>query len=170
MISFHTPASTHVGPAARGEGRTVRSRTSNPGCPTLESRDLLRAEWALTGRRSWRAELGDAARGRTARFGMLEGSLPFKVAITESSGFVGSHTTAALIRAGHDVRVLVRSPDKLEGALAPHGDSARRGRNPRCHPTGRMIRELGYDPEESSSRAATTTRASPVRRAATSSG
>jgi len=43
------------------------------------------------------------------------------VAITGSSGFAGSHTAAALIRAGHDARVLVPSPDKLEGTLAPHG-------------------------------------------------
>lgn len=43
-----------------------------------------------------------------------------KVLVTGGTGFVGSHTVAALRRAGHDVRLLVRSLDKVPKALAPH--------------------------------------------------
>lgn len=44
-----------------------------------------------------------------------------KLLITGASGFVGAHLTAAAVAAGHDVRALVRSPDKLTAALAPLG-------------------------------------------------
>ncbi len=44
-----------------------------------------------------------------------------KVLITGGTGFVGSHTTAALVGGGHEVRMLVRSPSKVGPALAPHG-------------------------------------------------
>ena len=44
-----------------------------------------------------------------------------KVAVTGGTGFVGSHTVAALTGAGHDVRLLVRSPEKVERAMEPHG-------------------------------------------------
>ncbi len=44
-----------------------------------------------------------------------------KVAVTGGTGFVGSHTVAALARAGHEVRLLVRSPEKVARALEPHG-------------------------------------------------
>lgn len=47
-----------------------------------------------------------------------------KVAVTGGTGFVGSHTVAALNRAGHDVHLLVRSPEKIERALGPHGIEA----------------------------------------------
>lgn len=43
------------------------------------------------------------------------------VAVTGGTGFIGSHTTAALIRAGHRVRLLVRDPVKLERVFAAHG-------------------------------------------------
>src|SRR5262249_17295660 len=36
-------------------------------------------------------------------------------------GFVGSHTTAALLGAGHDVRLLVRDPAKVDRVYAPLG-------------------------------------------------
>lgn len=44
-----------------------------------------------------------------------------RVLITGGTGFVGSHTTAALLAAGHHVRLLVRRPERIEPALAPLG-------------------------------------------------
>jgi nucleoside-diphosphate-sugar epimerase len=44
-----------------------------------------------------------------------------RVAITGGTGFVGSHTARALIEAGHEVRVLVRSPEKAERVFAGLG-------------------------------------------------
>ena len=44
-----------------------------------------------------------------------------RVAVTGGTGFVGSHTVAALRATGHDVRMLVRSPQRVHDALAPLG-------------------------------------------------
>lgn len=44
-----------------------------------------------------------------------------KVLVTGASGFVGSHTTKALLDAGHEVRVSGRSGARLERALKPLG-------------------------------------------------
>lgn len=44
-----------------------------------------------------------------------------QVAITGGTGFVGSHTVAAVANAGHDVRLLVRSPDRVAPAMQPLG-------------------------------------------------
>ena len=46
-----------------------------------------------------------------------------KVLLTGGTGFVGSHAVAALLAAGHDVRVLARSPENVAGVLAPLGAS-----------------------------------------------
>jgi len=43
-----------------------------------------------------------------------------RVLVTGGTGFVGGHSVARLIRAGHEVRLLVRSPERVQGALAPH--------------------------------------------------
>jgi dihydroflavonol-4-reductase len=44
-----------------------------------------------------------------------------RVLVTGGTGFVGSHTVAELVRQGHEVKLLVRSPDRVQPALAPHG-------------------------------------------------
>ena len=46
------------------------------------------------------------------------------VLLTGASGFVGAHTVHELLRRGHRVRALVRSPGKLGTALSPLGVSA----------------------------------------------
>jgi dihydroflavonol-4-reductase len=42
-----------------------------------------------------------------------------RVLVTGGTGFVGSHSVAALVDAGHEVRLLVRSPDRVAPALEP---------------------------------------------------
>jgi dihydroflavonol-4-reductase len=44
-----------------------------------------------------------------------------KVLVTGGTGFVGSHSVKALLDAGHDVRLLVRSPERIAAALGPLG-------------------------------------------------
>jgi len=44
-----------------------------------------------------------------------------KVLVTGGTGFVGSHAVAALLRAGHEVRLLIRNPRKIRHALEPRG-------------------------------------------------
>jgi nucleoside-diphosphate-sugar epimerase len=43
------------------------------------------------------------------------------VLVTGGTGFIGSHTVAALVAAGHRVRLLVRDPERVRPALEPHG-------------------------------------------------
>jgi nucleoside-diphosphate-sugar epimerase len=43
------------------------------------------------------------------------------VAVTGGTGFLGSHSVAALLRAGHRVRLLVRTEQAVEAALRPLG-------------------------------------------------
>jgi nucleoside-diphosphate-sugar epimerase len=42
-----------------------------------------------------------------------------RVLVTGGTGRIGSHTVAALVNAGHDVRLLVRSPERIAPALEP---------------------------------------------------
>ncbi len=44
-----------------------------------------------------------------------------RVLITGGTGFVGCQTVAAVVAAGHQVRLLVRSPDRVVAALGPLG-------------------------------------------------
>lgn len=44
-----------------------------------------------------------------------------KVAITGATGLIGVHTVARLLDQGHEVRVLVRDPGKLNAILVPFG-------------------------------------------------
>jgi nucleoside-diphosphate-sugar epimerase len=44
-----------------------------------------------------------------------------RVLVTGGTGFVGSHTAAALRSAGHDLRLLVRSRERVAAALEPLG-------------------------------------------------
>ncbi len=47
-----------------------------------------------------------------------------RVFVTGGSGFIGSHTVAALRRRGHEVTVLARSPEKLDSVLGALGCDA----------------------------------------------
>jgi nucleoside-diphosphate-sugar epimerase len=44
-----------------------------------------------------------------------------KVLVTGGTGFVGSHAVAALLRSGHQVRLLVRDPSKIQRVLEVRG-------------------------------------------------
>jgi nucleoside-diphosphate-sugar epimerase len=47
-----------------------------------------------------------------------------RVVVTGGTGYLGSHAIAALASAGHRIRVLARSPERVQTALAPHGVDA----------------------------------------------
>jgi len=44
-----------------------------------------------------------------------------RILVTGATGFIGSHTAAALVAHGHQVRVLARNPSRVPLALGPHG-------------------------------------------------
>jgi dihydroflavonol-4-reductase len=44
-----------------------------------------------------------------------------KVLLTGGTGFVGGHAAAAIARAGHDLRLLVRRPEQVSASLQPLG-------------------------------------------------
>jgi len=43
------------------------------------------------------------------------------VLVTSGTGYIGSHSVAALAKAGHRIRVLARSAEKVPAALGPLG-------------------------------------------------
>lgn len=47
-----------------------------------------------------------------------------KVAVTGGTGFVGSHAVAALLAAGHEVRLLARDPARIAPTFEPHSVAA----------------------------------------------
>ncbi len=49
------------------------------------------------------------------------GSVPLRVLVTGGTGFLGSYAALALLREGHEVRLLARDPSKVPGVFAPHG-------------------------------------------------
>lgn len=44
-----------------------------------------------------------------------------RIFVTGGTGFVGSHAVAELVRGGHEVRMLVRSPERMAQSLEPLG-------------------------------------------------
>lgn len=50
-----------------------------------------------------------------------KGLLLVKVLITGGTGYIGSHTTAAVLSRGHEVRLLVRDASRVPAALGPLG-------------------------------------------------
>ena len=54
-------------------------------------------------------------------FTRVWGCIALLVLVTGGTGYVGSHSIAALAGAGHRVRVLARSPEKIPAALGPLG-------------------------------------------------
>ena len=54
-------------------------------------------------------------------FGGTLGVSVMRVLITGGTGFVGSHSVAAVVSAGHKVRLLVRRPERVASAFAPFG-------------------------------------------------
>lgn len=67
------------------------------------------------------------------------------VLVTGATGFIGSHTVAALRRDGHDVRILVRDPDRIAAALGPHGVSAAAVQGDMTDPVGVAAAVKGCD-------------------------
>lgn len=49
------------------------------------------------------------------------GCIGLRVLVTGGTGYVGSHATAALVDAGHRIRVLARAPERIPAALKPLG-------------------------------------------------
>ena len=45
-----------------------------------------------------------------------------KVMVTGATGYIGGHTTAALVAAGHEVVALVRSVERLEAMIGKIGE------------------------------------------------
>jgi nucleoside-diphosphate-sugar epimerase len=67
------------------------------------------------------------------------------VLVTGATGFVGSHAVAALHKDGHDVRVLVRDPGRIEPALGPHGVRVSAVRGDMTDPTAVAAAVRGCD-------------------------
>ena len=44
-----------------------------------------------------------------------------RVLVTGATGFVGSNTVSALVSRGHDIRLLVRAPDRNAAGIAAMG-------------------------------------------------
>src|SRR5215212_1855624 len=78
------------------------------------------------GRRAWTAPPVCASSSREWRSALDKRNeralgCGVRVLVTGGTGFVGSHSVRALIDAGHDVRLLVRSPSRIAAAMRSHG-------------------------------------------------
>jgi NAD(P)-dependent dehydrogenase (short-subunit alcohol dehydrogenase family) len=60
---------------------------------------------------------------RWARSSSISSEASMRVLVTGATGYLGSHAAAAVVRSGHDVRALVRSPDRVATSLGPLGVS-----------------------------------------------
>jgi uncharacterized protein YbjT (DUF2867 family) len=49
-----------------------------------------------------------------------------RVLVTGGTGYIGSHSVAALVAGGHQVRLFVRDPRRVSAALTPLGLQAGR--------------------------------------------
>ena len=68
-----------------------------------------------------------------------------RVVVTGGTGFIGSHTVAALVRHGHEVRVLARRPEMVARVLAPLGVRAEAAAGDVTDPDSVAAAFEGYD-------------------------
>ena len=99
------------------------TRRCRPRSPAPSRPDGARSPPATAGggraRVSYRLRL--ARCGRPAHAPFAPKGAGMRVLVTGGTGYLGSHTVAALVEGGHDVRLLVRAPQRVAAAVAPLG-------------------------------------------------
>jgi hypothetical protein len=119
------------------------------GRPTRPPRSPTPSRWQAAGsppstagggmgRVSYRRRL--ARCGRPAHAPIAAKGPGMRVLLTGGTGYVGSHTVAALVEGGHQVRLLVRAVQRVALAVAPLGPAGRRPGHGggRCHQPSRV--------------------------------
>jgi dihydroflavonol-4-reductase len=109
---------------------TVWPMPNRSSSPTVwaNSREVTVTSWprarmrAINGRKitAW-GEFVMSTQTRTGRGSLGTIARAMRILVTDGTGFVGCHTVAALREAGHEVRLLVRKPERLAPALEPVG-------------------------------------------------